>query len=104
MFVTPRPRPHLRGVVRGWSKTMRHFTLAIAAATMLGLGAAQAAQPAVKGHQPGAREHQQPTAHRILAAAERSGDEVRVTSHLWRVADGGSGAAVQPNHHMRRLV
>jgi hypothetical protein len=56
---------------------MRRFTLAIAAATMLGLGAAQAAQPAAKGHQPGAREHLQPTAHRILADADGSGADVQ---------------------------
>ncbi len=56
---------------------MRHFTLALAMATMLGLTAAQAQQPAMKGHQPMAREHHQPTAHRLLADAENSGADVQ---------------------------
>ena len=61
---------------------MHHFMLAFAAATLLGLGAAQAAQPAVKGHQPGAWAHLQPTAHRtILADAEGAGADVAANTH-----------------------
>ncbi len=59
---------------------MRHFIVALAAMTILGLGAAQASQAAVKGHQPGSREHLQPTAHRILADAEGAGADV-VANH-----------------------
>ncbi len=60
---------------------MRYFTLAIAAATMLGLGAAQAQQSAEKGHQPMAREHQQPSAHRLLADGDGSGADVQANRH-----------------------
>jgi hypothetical protein len=56
---------------------MRYFMLSLAAASLLGLGAAQAAQPAMKGHQPGAGAHQTPTAHRILAEADGSGADVQ---------------------------
>ncbi len=52
---------------------MRNFTIAIAAVSMLGMAAAHAAQPSVKGHQPGAEPHHQPTAHRILAEGEQLG-------------------------------
>ncbi len=75
---------------------MRHFTLAIAAAAMLGLGAAQAAQPTVKGHQPGARAHLQPTAHHILAQAESRG----ARTHATLIAGDGAGADVRANRHM----
>jgi hypothetical protein len=61
---------------------MRKFMMAAAAATMLGLGAAQAAQPAMKGHQPGAEAHVKPTAHRILADSEGSGADVRANRHM----------------------
>ncbi len=74
---------------------MRHFTLAIAAATMLGLGAAQAAQPAFKGHQPGAREHLRPTAHHILAQAASQ----PVRAHVILAEGDGSGADVRANRH-----
>jgi hypothetical protein len=60
---------------------MRYFTLAIAMATMLGLGAAHAQQAAMKGHQPMAREHHQPTEHRLLAAGDGSGADVWANSH-----------------------
>ncbi len=61
---------------------MRYFTLAIAMATMLGAGAAQAQESAMKGHQPMARGHHQPTAHRVLAEGDGSGADVRANSHL----------------------
>jgi hypothetical protein len=61
---------------------MRYFTLAIAMATMLGLGAAHAQQAAMKGHQPMAREHHQPTAHRLLAEGDGSGADVQANHHL----------------------
>ncbi len=80
---------------------MRHFTLAIAAATMIGLGAAHAEQPAVRGHQPGAREHHQPTAHRILADVQGSGVDLR-TSHAQFADADGSGADVRANPNVHR--
>jgi hypothetical protein len=49
--------------------------------SMLGLGAAHAQQSAMKGHQPMAREHHQPTAHRLLADADGSGADVQATRH-----------------------
>jgi hypothetical protein len=69
---------------------MRHFMIAIAAVSMLGLGAAQAAQPTMKGHQPGAREHMQPTAHRVLAEGEQLGAQ-----HPAKYAEG---EALNANH------
>jgi len=48
---------------------MRHFMFALAGAAMLGLGAARAAEPAVKGHQPVAWEHRS-AGHRILVEAD----------------------------------
>ncbi len=56
---------------------MRHFMLALAGAAMLGVGAAQAAQPTMKGHQPGAEAHLKPTAHRVLAEADGSGADIQ---------------------------
>lgn len=61
---------------------MRNFTLAIAAATMLGLAAAQAAVPNVKGHQPLAGTHHQPTAHHVLADGDGAGADVASNRHL----------------------
>jgi hypothetical protein len=62
--------------------SMRNFTLAIAGATMLGLVAAQAAVPAMKGNQPGAGIHHQPTAHHMLADGEGSGADVAANRHM----------------------
>ncbi len=61
---------------------MRHFMLALAGAAMLGVGAAQAAQPTVKGHQPGAEAHRNPTAHRILADSDGSGADVQANPNF----------------------
>ncbi len=63
---------------------MRYFMLSLAAATMLGLGAAHAAQPAMRGHQPGAEAHQTPTDRRILADADGSGADVQANPDFHR--------------------
>jgi hypothetical protein len=60
---------------------MRYFTLAIAMATMLGLGAAHAQQAAMKGHQPMAGEHRRPSAHSLLAAGDGAGADIQATRH-----------------------
>jgi len=51
-------------------------------ASMLGLGAAHAQQAAMKGHQPMAREHRQPTAHSLLAEGDGAGADVQANRHL----------------------
>jgi hypothetical protein len=61
---------------------MRNFILTLAVASMLGLAAAQAAQPANKSHQAGAEAHRQPTAHRILADADGAGADVRANPNF----------------------
>jgi hypothetical protein len=61
---------------------MRYFMLSLAAATMLGLGAAQAAQPAMRGHQPGAEAHQTPTDRRTLAEGDGSGADVQANPNF----------------------
>jgi hypothetical protein len=60
---------------------MRYFTLALAMASMLGLSAAHAQQSAMKGHQPMARGHHQPSEHRLLADGDGSGADVQANRH-----------------------
>ena len=69
---------------------MRHVMFALAGAAMLGLGAARAAEPAVNGHQPAAREHHQPAAHCILVEADGSGADVRANANIHHSGIGRS--------------
>jgi hypothetical protein len=61
---------------------MRYFTLALAMMSIIGIGAAQAQQSAMKGHEPIARGHRQPTAHRILAEAVGTGADIQAARHI----------------------